>query len=280
MSPSEAAKVRAPAVAGQFYPADPDELRQQVVGFLAGVPAVECPAPKAVIAPHAGYIYSGPIAASAYARLTPACEGIHRIVLLGPAHYVAIPGLALPSVEAFATPLGLVPLDLAAVQRLRALAQVTVDDSAHEREHSLEVQLPFLQVILKQFTLVPLAVGEAEPGEISEVLELLWGGPETRFVISSDLSHYFEFHMAQRLDQTTAQAIEALDYKRIGTREACGSVPIRGLLQTAHRHALKAYTVDLRNSGDTAGPRDRVVGYGAFAFEEATAPRPAEAAEA
>ncbi|MGD0261462.1 MAG: AmmeMemoRadiSam system protein B [Verrucomicrobiota bacterium] len=261
-------KVRPPAVAGRFYPGDPVELRQLITALLAQAPPATGPAPKALIAPHAGYLYSGPIAASAYAQLIPARDQIKRIVLFGPSHYVALDGLATTSAEAFATPLGIVPVDVEAVRQVRSLPQVREFDEAHAREHSLEVQLPFLQCVLGAFTLVPLAVGEASPEEISQVLDALWDGPETRFVISSDLSHYHDFQTARRLDRATATAIEALKPAGIGDERACGRMPIRGLLQAARRHGLRARTVDLRNSGDTAGPHDRVVGYGAFVFEE------------
>jgi AmmeMemoRadiSam system protein B len=261
-------KVRPPFVAGRFYPADPVALRKLITDLLADVPPATGPAPKALIAPHAGYLYSGPIAASAYAQLLPARDQIKRIVLFGPSHFVALDGLATSSAEAFATPLGLVPMDVEAVRAVRSLPQVSEMDEAHAHEHSLEVQLPFLQCILGDFMLVPLAVGDATPEEISEVLDALWGGPETRFVISSDLSHYQDSQTAQRLDRATAKAIEALKPKAIGEERACGRMPIRGLLQSARRHGLRARTIDLRNSGDTGGPHDRVVGYGAFVFDE------------
>ncbi len=265
---SERGKVRPAAVAGRFYPRDPEELRSLVSTLLAQAPPATGPGPKALIAPHAGYLYSGPIAASAYAQFLPARDQIQRIVLLGPSHFVEVEGLATSSAEAFATPLGLVPVDVEAVRQARALPQVRELDAAHEHEHSLEVQLPFLQTVLGGFTLVPLAVGDATADEVSEVLDSLWGGPETRFVISSDLSHYYDLQTAHRLDQATAKAIEALKPGGVGEERACGRVPICGLLQAARRHGLRARTVDLRSSGDTAGPRDKVVGYGAFAFEE------------
>ena len=272
MATSETAaprKVRPPAVAGRFYPSDPIELRQLITGLFAEVPPATGLAPKALIAPHAGYPYSGPIAASAYAQLIPARDQIKRIILLGPSHYVAVQGLATSSAEAFATPLGVVPVDVEAVRQVRLLPQVRELDEAHAQEHSLEVQLPFLQTVLGDFTLVPLAVGDASADDITQVLDLLWGGPETRIVISSDLSHYQDFQTARRLDRATAEAIEALKPGGIGEERACGRMPICGLLQAARSHGLRARTLDLRNSGDTAGPRDRVVGYGAFVFEEA-----------
>jgi len=268
----EPGKVRPAAVAGRFYPSDPVELRALITDLLAQAPPATGPAPKALIAPHAGYLYSGPIAASAYAQLLPARNQIKRIILIGPSHYVALNGLATSSAEAFETPLGTVPVDVEAVRAVRSLAQVSEFDEAHAQEHALEVQLPFLQCFLSDFTLVPLTVGDATPEEISEVLDTLWGGPETRFVVSSDLSHYQDFRTARRLDRATAEAIEALKPAAIGEERACGRMPIRGLLQAARRHGLRARTVDLRSSGDTAGPRDRVVGYGAFVFEEAAQP--------
>ncbi len=267
-APISPSKVRQPAVAGRFYPADPDELRDLINALLGQVPAATGPTPKALIAPHAGYIYSGPIAASAYAQFIPARDTIERVVLLGPSHYVVMDGLATASAEAFATPLGVVPVDMEAIRQVRSMPQVRELDEAHAHEHSLEVQLPFLQSVLGGFALVPLTVGEAEPEEIAEVLDALWGGPETRLVISSDLSHYHDLQTAQRLDSATAKAIEALKPAAIGEERACGRIPIRGLLQTARRRGLRARTLDLRTSGDTAGPRDQVVGYGAFVFEE------------
>jgi len=261
-------EIRPPAAAGRFYPADPDALRNLIQTLLAQVPPAAGPAPKALIAPHAGYLYSGPIAASAYAQFFPARDLIRRIILLGPSHYVALDGLAASSAEAFATPLGLVPLDLEAIRQLRSLPQVRELDEAHAQEHSLEVHLPFLQTVLDTFTLVPLAIGDATPDEIAEVLETLWGGPETRFVISSDLSHYHDLQAARRLDRATAKAIETLKPNAIAADRACGCIPIRGLLQIARQRQLRPRTLDLRTSGDTAGPHDQVVGYGAFAFDE------------
>ncbi len=260
------AKIRPPAVAGMFYADDPDVLRAQVGALLRAVPAAG-PAPKAVIVPHAGYIYSGPIAASAYARIAKAHLGIRRVVLLGPAHRVAFNGIAVSSAAAFTTPLGSVPVDQQALRLIDDLPQVRVFDPAHAAEHSLEVQLPFLQLALDDFTLVPLVVGDATPEQVDEVLERLWGGAETLIVISSDLSHYHDYDHARQLDQATSRAIEALRDQDIGYDDACGRIAVNGLLQSARHHGLRAHTVDLRNSGDTAGSRDRVVGYGAYVFE-------------
>jgi AmmeMemoRadiSam system protein B len=254
-------------VAGRFYPADAVELRNLVNALLAMVPPLSEPPPKALIVPHAGYIYSGPIAASAYARLLPVCWTVQRVVLIGPSHHTAFRGLAASSAAGFATPLGMVPVDTSAVRKLQdALPQIVTFDEAHAQEHSLEVQLPFLQVVLGDFALVPLLAGDASPEELAAALEVLWGGPETCVIASSDLSHYLDYATANRLDRATANAIEELCPERIEGEQACGRIPIQGLLCTARAHGLRPATVDLRSSGDTAGPRDRVVGYGAFVF--------------
>jgi AmmeMemoRadiSam system protein B len=259
------ASTREPAVAGLFYPADRSELHRTVGELLAAAtPSLE--PPKALVVPHAGYVYSGPVAASGYALLAPLRDTVTRVVLLGPAHRVALQGLALPSVDTFLTPLGSVPIDAATVERLLELPSCRLDDHAHELEHSLEVHLPFLQETLAGFTLVPLVVGDAEPAEVAEVLDAVWGGPETLIVVSSDLSHYHDYATAQRLDGETTRAIEALEPARIGYGQACGRNPLNGLLEVARRRALEVTTVDLRNSGDTSGMRDSVVGYGTYAF--------------
>jgi MEMO1 family protein len=256
---------RPPAVAGLFYSDERNELTAEVGAFLANVPISRVKLPKAIIVPHAGYIYSGPIAASAYALLNGARGRIKRVVVLGPAHRVAVRGLALPGAEAFLTPLGSVPLDLDALTSLRKLPQVVESRAAHAQEHSLEVQLPFLQALLDDFSLVPLVVGDADADQVAEVLELLWGGDETLIVISSDLSHYLPYDTARRIDQETAQAIIALE-DGIDYHQACGAMPINGLIEAVRRHDLQPALLDLRNSGDTAGDKSRVVGYGAFAF--------------
>jgi AmmeMemoRadiSam system protein B len=261
-------QVRSPAVAGMFYPAEPNELRGMIESMLAKAhpQADNAAPPKAIIVPHAGYIYSGPVAASAYAGLTAVQEVITRVVLLGPAHRVPVRGLALPASDAFATPLGIVSIDQEAVTQIRALPQVRVFDDAHTLEHSLEVHIPFLQTVLGDFQLVPLVVGEATAEEVAQVLELLWGGPETLIVISSDLSHYHDYQTAQQMDSATSDAIEHLAFEKIRFDQACGRVPISGLLLTARKRGMHGRTIDLRNSGDTAGPRDQVVGYGAYVF--------------
>ncbi len=268
------ASVRPPAVAGAFYPGTRGELDAAVRSHLSKAKNPGGPAPKAIIAPHAGYIYSGPVAATAYARLEPARGRITRVVLLGPCHRVPVRGLAASSADAFATPLGDIPVDKEALNRILALPQVQVFDATHEREHSLEVHLPFLQVVLGDFSLVPLAVGEASADEVADVIEALWGGPETLVVISTDLSHHLDYHTARRLDGETCKAIETLDPSPIGREQACGRTPMSGMLVLAKRRGLAIATVDLRNSGDTAGPRDRVVGYGSWLlFENATVPK-------
>jgi AmmeMemoRadiSam system protein B len=260
--------VRRPAVAGQFYPADAKELRMEVNAFLAAAKMVTAPIPKAIIAPHAGYPYSGPIAGSAYACLARGRNRLKRVVLLGPSHFVAFHGLAASSATVFESPLGSVPVDEEALARIRALPQVTTSDAAHRHEHSLEVHLPFLQVALDEFRLVPLVVGDATADEIGGVLNELWGGGETCIVISSDLSHYHAYEMAQQIDGETARVIESLNWMDLGSDQACGCRPICGLLWAARKRGLRCHAVDLRNSGDTSGSRDRVVGYGAFIFTE------------
>jgi MEMO1 family protein len=257
-------RVRPPAVAGMFYPDDGAVLRRDVMAMLAGCP-VAGPVPKAIIAPHAGYIYSGPVAARVYARLAPLAGLVSRVVLLGPVHRVWVPGLALPGVEAFDTPLGRVFLEAESVAALAGFPQVETNAAAHAMEHSLEVQLPFLQTVLGDFKLVPLVVGGASPEAVAEVLEALWGGPETLVVVSSDLSHFLPYAEARDLDASTADAIMRLDGHLVGER-ACGAHPVNGLLLAARRHGLTPHQIDLRNSGDTAGDKQRVVGYGAFAF--------------
>ncbi len=258
---------RSPAVAGFFYPQVPSELVAEVERYLGDVgPGSSEPPPKALIVPHAGYRYSGPIAASAYAEVRRIRDAVERVVLLGPSHRVALRGLAASSADAFLSPLGSVPIDASAVERVLRLPQVRVLDAAHEGEHSLEVHLPFLQMVLSEFSLVPLAVGDATPEEVAEVLEELWGGPETLIVVSSDLSHYYDYQTARRMDESTSRAIEELRPEGLDSESACGRFPVRGLLVAARRRGLRARTIDLRNSGDTAGSRDQVVGYGAYVF--------------
>jgi AmmeMemoRadiSam system protein B len=260
--------VRPSALAGTWYAGDPRALNADVERFLAGAAPPADGAPKAIITPHAGLAFSGPIAGSAYAQLLPARDTVERIVLLGPAHRAFVRGLCAPTVDGFETPLGVVRIDRAALDSLRDLPQVSFADGPHAEEHSLEIQLPFLQRLLGDFSLVPLLVGAAQPAEVAEVLERLWGGPETRIVISSDLSHFHDYATAQRLDRATSEAIERLDVHGLDEESACGRVPIRGLLAVARRKGLAARTLDLRNSGDTSGRKDRVVGYGAYAFDD------------
>jgi MEMO1 family protein len=262
--------VRPPAAAGTFYPADAGRLRAMVEGYVAGADAARTAgAPKAVIAPHAGYVYSGPVAGHAFAALGAAASEIRRVVVVGPAHFVPFRGVAVPSVDAFRTPLGEVPVDRDALETILDLPQVRAADRPHEPEHALEVELPFLQAALRDFALVPLLAGDATPADVAEVLSWLWGGAETLIVISSDLSHYHDYDTARRLDAETAGKIEAMDGSALGPYAACGHLPIAGLLIAARERGLRCARLDLRNSGDTAGSKDRVVGYGAWAFCEA-----------
>jgi AmmeMemoRadiSam system protein B len=257
---------RAPAVAGTFYPASPRELRDDVEGMLARAltPGDQRP-PKALIVPHAGYRYSGPVAATAYAALVPFRDHFRRVVLVGPSHRVYFLGLALPEARVFDTPLGPVPVDAGA---LSCIPEVPVLEAAHAREHAIEVQLPFLQRVLPRFAIVPLVAGEASAAAVAAVLEALWGGPETLIVISSDLSHYLPYEVAHRTDAVTARRIVGLGPGSLHHDQACGATPVNGLLAVARRRRLRPELLDLRSSGDTEGTRDQVVGYGAFAFYE------------
>jgi AmmeMemoRadiSam system protein B len=263
---------RPAAVAGQFYPADPGQLSTMVDDLLDTVALASdanvAPTIKAIIAPHAGFIYSGPVAASIYRLLQTRAPAISRVVVLGPSHHVGFHGLALSSAKQFRTPLGDIPLELDVKSALRDMPQVIVSDEAHAREHSLEVQLPFLQRVLIDFALLPLVVGDASAEEVAEVLEVLWGGDETLIVISSDLSHFLDYEQARARDSHTSDAILELDPGRIGYADACGRNPVNGLLLAARKHGLEATLVDLRNSGDTAGSKQRVVGYGAYRFDQ------------
>ncbi|NCA87621.1 MAG: AmmeMemoRadiSam system protein B [Gammaproteobacteria bacterium] len=298
--------LRYPNVAGTFYPADPRTLAAQVRAYAhlgpdagpwsrgaassagpesgtdkekgagggtegrQGTAALggsrPKPWPKALIVPHAGYLYSGPVAGSAYAQLAAGTAAIRRVVLLGPSHRLPFYGLAYSQAEAFVTPLGQVPVDREAFAAIADLPQARAFEAPFQGEHCLEVQLPFLQVLLEDFRLVPFLVGEASTAEVAEVLERLWGGDETLILVSSDLSHYLNYATARRLDAATSQAIVALDPAAVGDDQACGRIPVKGLLRAARHHGLQCQVLDLRNSGDTAGPRDQVVGYGAFAF--------------
>jgi MEMO1 family protein len=257
--------VRTAAVAGMFYPANAAELRHDIDAYLNQA-EISPHSPKAIIVPHAGYMYSGPIAASAYINLRPLHNQIKKVVLLGPAHRVPFRGLAATSANYFMTPLGKIKIDRAAIERISHLPQVMTLDEAHEQEHSLEVQLPFLQVLLDDFELIPLVVGDASKSEVAEVLNALWGGQETLIVISSDLSHYNSYTIAQQMDRATSVAIEKFQPEHIHYDMACGRNPVNGLLEVAKQKHLHAKTLDLRNSGDTAGDKSRVVGYGAYIF--------------
>jgi AmmeMemoRadiSam system protein B len=260
--------VRQPAVAGTFYPANVATLRRTVTELLeSSADSVQTERPKALIAPHAGYVYSGPVAGQVYAQLTSYAETIRRVILLGPVHRVAVRGLALPKADRFATPLGEVLVDQDAIRRLTGMPHVVVNDAAHASEHSLEVQLPFLQSVLHDFSLVPLAVGDTTAQGVADVLEVLWGGPETLIVVSSDLSHYLPYAQATQVDTDTVRRI--LCGRQLNSFEqACGALPINGLLLAASRHKLTPKLVCQCNSGDTAGDRQSVVGYAAIEFLE------------
>jgi hypothetical protein len=262
-------RIRRPAVAGSFYPGDPRQLAAEVDDLLDGVEqfAPRMGHPKGLIVPHAGYIYSGPVAAAAYDELAPARGIVKRVVLLGPVHRVPVRGLALPASDGFDTPLGRVPIDAAARASIADLRQVVTSDPAHAMEHSLEVQLPFLQRTLGPFTLVPLAVGSASVAEVAETIERLWGGEETLVVISTDLSHYHSYDEARAIDGRTLARIAAYATD-LQHDEACGATPLNGMLQVARAKGLAIRRLAANNSGDTAGGKGRVVGYSAFALED------------
>ncbi len=260
---------RRPAVAGSFYPSDPGVLRTTVAAHLDAAMAAPSRAagtgsPKALIAPHAGYRYSGPIAATAYRSILAARGMVARVLLAGPSHFVPVDGVAVSSAAAFATPLGPVALDEAARDRARAVPGVVVDDGAHADEHSLEVQLPFLTEVLGGVSVLPLLVGRGGPEVLADVIDALWGGDETRIVVSTDLSHYHDDATAKAIDRETA-ALIVDRCARVDPERACGAGAVTGLLASARRHDLTVRLLDLRTSADTAGDPSRVVGYGAFA---------------
>ena len=257
---------RQPAVAGSFYPANPIQLHQMLDTYLNDADT-GAKVPKAIIAPHAGYIYSGPIAATAYARLKKAHNLITRVVIIGPSHRVSFRGLAVSKAEAFITPLGSITVDQEAVKTIAKLPFVDYLEEAHTYEHSLEVHLPFLQEMLDDFKIVPIVAGDASPEQVSQVIDALWGGDETLIVVSSDLSHYHDYAVAKKLDKTTSAVIEHLQYEQLANDSACGKVPVSGLLKLAREKSLTIKTIDLRNSGDTAGDKSRVVGYGAYVID-------------
>ncbi len=263
--------IRPAAVAGAFYPGSAPELQAMLAQCWDDAKITVGPVPKAIVAPHAGYIYSGAVAASAYARIKPAHARIKRVILLGPCHRVGVAGLALSGADAFDTPLGPVEIDKEAADLIADLPQVQVFDATHAQEHSLEVHLPFLMSVIDDFKLLPIVVGQAAPDQVAQVLDRLWGGPETLIVVSSDLSHYLDYDSARAIDGRTCHAIEDLAPEQISSHGACGRFPLGGLLKLAKAKGMTVETVDLRNSGDTAGPRDRVVGYGSWLFIESDA---------
>lgn len=258
--------MRPPAVAGAFYPADPAGLRRQVLDLLAAASPPEAAAPAAVIVPHAGYAYSGPVAATAYAHLARTRPEVSRVLLVGPSHFTWLAGMALPGAKALATPLGEVPADPAGEARARRHPGVAESPTAHAREHSLEVQLPFLQIALGGPPVTALLCGGAEPEQVAPIIEERLEEADTVVVVSSDLSHYLPYEEARQADEAAAKAIERLDGAAMGPDSACGLVGVQALLLAARRRGLAAMRLDLRNSGDTSGDRGRVVGYGAFAF--------------
>lgn len=260
------ALMRPAAVAGHFYPARPEELTAMLAGWLDMPHPPAPPAPKAIVAPHAGYIYSGALAADCHRRFLPDRDIIRRVVLMGPAHRVPLRGLATTSADIWATPLGPIAIDREALAELADLPFLAVNDAAHAQEHALEVHLPILKLALPQAKLVPFVVGQASPEQVATVLNRLWDGSQTRIVISSDLSHYHTYAEAKALDARTASAVEALDETALGRDQACGRIPLGGLIQAARQRGLAVQRVGLINSGDTAGDKNKVVGYGGWSF--------------
>jgi len=256
--------IRPAAVAGMFYSADPNQLQSDVLHYLQQATSSSNFTPKAIIAPHAGYIYSGPIAASAYKLLQPAKHLIKQVILLGPSHRVAFHGIATSNADYFSTPLGNIKINQALCRQVESFDFVHTNDAAHAQEHSLEVQLPFLQNILDDFELTPLVVGDCAAQDVAKLLDSIWGKSDTLVVISSDLSHYHSYTTAKQLDQKTSLAIEHCQPENITYEDACGRQPLNGLLTLAKQKKLSIDTIDLRNSGDTAGDKGRVVGYGAY----------------
>lgn len=267
LSHSPNGRVRKAALAGSFYPADRTELTRTLESLLSEARFQGSP-PKALIVPHAGYIYSGSTAALAYAGLREKADKINRVVLLGPAHRVHTRGIAASSASTFETPLGPVDIDLPTIRRIASLPQVTISDESHAQEHSIEIHLPFLQSCLRRFKLIPLVVGDASAEDVAEVLSLLWGGDETLVLISSDLSHFHEYGHAKKLDMKTAHSIENFNYGAINSQSACGCRPMNGLLKLAAQRDMKIQRLGMCNSGDTAGHKNRVVGYGAWSLHE------------
>jgi len=262
-------QIRPAAVADMFYPGDELKLTEQMQGFIHEKPSETTEVPKAIIVPHAGIVYSGAIAAAAYRSLLQYRHVIRKVILLGPAHRVYLRGLALPTVDQFQTPLGKIDLDTKTIQKLvDDFPQVSLSDKAHAEEHSLEVQLPFLQQVLASFRLIPLVVGDASKREVADVIEHLWGGEECLIIISTDLSHFHPYDEAKKLDTITAHHIEAFQGDKVGDHAACGRIPMRGLLHVAKEKGMSIQRFDLRNSGDTSERKDQVVGYGAWGLFE------------
>jgi AmmeMemoRadiSam system protein B len=264
-------RIREAAVAGVFYPAEQTKLALMVDAYTLGAQLYAGPKAglKAVVGPHAGYKFSGMTAAIAYAPVRFVKHAITRVVLFSPAHRVYVKGVAATGADVFRMPMGDVPVDRAAVDLALEIPGVAINDEAHAPEHGVETHLPFLQSTLEHspgWKLAPFLVGDAEPELVNAILEKLWGGPETLIVVSSDLSHFLPYDDARELDERTARAIVELNPEGLGENSACGKIPLQALLMQAKKRGLKAEQLDLRNSGDTAGSRDKVVGYGAFTF--------------
>jgi len=254
------------SVDGLFYPRDPQQLETDILGYLQSALTApdETRTPKAIVVPHAGYVYSGEIAAAAYAAISDRRAAITRVVILAPSHRIPFQGVAYSEADYFRTPLGDIPVDTDSTENLIRLDSTIKLEVAFDGEHSLEVQLPFLQVVLDKFSIVPLVVGSIPPQVLSTTIETLWGGDETLLVVSSDLSHFHDYQTARQQDARTSKAIIELAYEKLSHDDACGYTPLAGVLNLARRKKMTATAVDTRNSGDTAGDKARVVGYGAY----------------
>ena len=259
------ARIRAPAVAGTFYPAGRGQLKAELAALLADAHVPPKAGLAGVVAPHAGYMYSGPVAANAFGPLAASSKSFDRVLLLGPPHYVPVSGVAATSATAFATPLGEVPVDREAIDALLKVGLVSIDDRAHAPEHALEVELPFLQAVLRDFTLIPLLVGDTSPEEVAAIIDAVLN-QRTLLVVSTDLSHYLHYETARSHDRVTAETIERCVFDRLGPYDACGYAALNGALCAARNRGWRIQRLDLRNSGDTSGDPSRVVGYGAWAF--------------
>ena len=258
-------KIKQADVAGMFYPGEEASLRQMVDGFIQKALSFDL-RPRAIIAPHAGYIYSGSIAGTAYKTIAAVRDQIENVIIMSPAHRFYLRGIALHMADAFATPLGNIPVNIGIVKKIKQFSSVQWEERSFIQEHGLETHLPFIQRAFKPgIKIVPMIVGECQESEVAEILESVWEDPRNFVIISSDLSHFHSYADAKKLDRNTVDLIQNLDSQSLDTEFACGHYPICGLLNLARNRKLKIKALDIRSSGDTAGSKESVVGYGSFA---------------